>query len=197
VARRTKQRWSVAAADRRLSPGARRVRRLLVTAAVIAALMALDRLGWGPAISPDMARYDGRAFFVVRVVDGDTLDVHVPDGDKPVTRVRLWGIDAPEIAKPWEPDDASEPGGEAAKAALASWAEHRLVFMELLPHRVRDDFGRILAYVRDAHGTCLNELLVREGYAPADGRWWHPDAARYEVLGETARRSGWGVWGAD
>lgn len=141
-----------------------------------------------------MARYDGQACLVVRVIDGDTLDVDLPDGDNPVTRVRLWGINAPELAKPWEPPEASQPGAVEAKAALAAWVEHRLVFLELQPHRVRGDFGRILAYVHDTGGTCLNEELVKLGYAPADPRWWHPRLAAYDTLEDTARRQKRGIW---
>lgn len=190
----SKRLWSVDQAKRRLSPARRRAIAAAVLLAVIVVLAGVDRLGLGLYGGDDLARYDGRAFVVTRVIDGDTLEVAAPDADRPVTRVRLWGIDAPEPAKPRDGGQPGERGAEQARAALAGWTEGRTVKLELLPHRVRGNFGRILAYVYPPDGVCVNERLVDEGLVRADGRWWHPRRARYEVLGESARRSGRGIW---
>jgi len=49
---------------------------------------------------------------VVKVTDGDTLEIRM-DGGK-ADRVRLTGIDAPEL---------SQEHGQEAKAALTKWAD--------------------------------------------------------------------------
>ena len=48
----------------------------------------------------DIEKYHAKSFTVVRVVDGDTIDIDVADGNYPHTRIRLWGIDTPETKSP-------------------------------------------------------------------------------------------------
>ena len=51
-----------------------------------------------PTLDSDFDRYHDKSFRVIHVVDGDTFDIDVPDGETPKTRIRLWGVDTPEIA---------------------------------------------------------------------------------------------------
>jgi hypothetical protein len=48
----------------------------------------------------DFEKYHEKTFAVVNVTDGDTIDINVPDDKYNHTRVRLWGIDAPETKNP-------------------------------------------------------------------------------------------------
>ncbi|MCE5184542.1 MAG: hypothetical protein LLF76_00255 [Planctomycetaceae bacterium] len=50
--------------------------------------------------SSDRQKYHGRAFTVLEVIDGDTLDIDIPDGKFPDTRIRLLGVDTPETRHP-------------------------------------------------------------------------------------------------
>ena len=88
---------------------------------------------------------------VERITDGDTL--RCADG----RRVRLVGIDAPERDQ--------RPFGDAARRALQRLApEGTRVTLE--PGRVRrDQFDRVLAVVRLADGTDVNERLIADGFA--------------------------------
>ena len=52
--------------------------------------------------------------FVRKVADGDTVTLVTRDGAK--LRVRLYGIDAPEV---WHGEKLGQPYGEEAKRALA------------------------------------------------------------------------------
>jgi len=185
---------TVAQARSRYKPGRRLVRQLIVLAAIVAAVVAAERQGLGLHHEGDMQRYHHGSFLVVRVIDGDTLAIDSPDGEKLVTRVRLWGINAPELAKPWQPIDASEPGAVASREVLRFWAEGRVVRLQLLPDRMRGDFGRVLGYVYGPGGICLNEQLIRSGWAPAYGRWWHPQKEVYRLLNESAKRQKRGLW---
>ena len=82
-------------------PRRRRPRSIAVVLLVIlaAAGMYLRRTRTGtPTGGDDRSRYDQRVCTVARVVDGDTIDVSVPDGRFGTTRIRLWGVDTPEVA---------------------------------------------------------------------------------------------------
>lgn len=67
--------------------------------------------------------------------------------------VRLQGIDAPEL---------SQPGGEEARAALASKLAEQPVVVTV--HQ-RDDYGRLLGSVRRADGRDVAAEMLREGQA--------------------------------
>lgn len=116
--------------------------------------------------------------FVKEVVDGDT--VVTLGGD----RIRLHGIDAPELA---------QPHGEAARAFLSETVLGPPVVV--LPLE-RDRYGRTVARLRLEDGTSVQELLLLAGLA-----WWYeeyaPEAADLEAAEATARRDRRGVWSED
>ena len=109
--------------------------------------------------------------YVKNVVDGDTVDVSF--NIYGIQRVRLVGIDAPEIG---------EEGYEEAKEFVNTtcWGEE--VKLDVDDMKQYDSYYRILAvvYVND---TNQNEKLVREGYAEVmyippsefDSREWEGD----------------------
>lgn len=85
---------------------------------------------------------------VRKVVDGDTFYL---DGVR--TRIRLWGVDAPE---------ANEADGAAATAALRSLVAGRRLACEEMD---RDRFARIVARCRLEDGSDLARLLLDLGLA--------------------------------
>ncbi len=94
---------------------------------------------------------------VTQVIDGDTLEL------KDDTRVRLIGIDTPEIGRDGKPDD---PGAHQASTALramiaASGWRVRLV----ADGEGRDRYGRRLAHVFDDQGRNISEQLLERGLA--------------------------------
>lgn len=92
---------------------------------------------------------------VAQVLDGDT--VVLEDGRK----VRLLGIDAPELEKEGKP---AEFLAHKAKAALREWAQGKRVRLEYDELRY-DRYGRTLAHLFLPDGTHLNRELVRQGLA--------------------------------
>ncbi len=140
----------------------------------------------------DFDRYHDRSFPVARVVDGDTIDLRVPDGDKPTTRVRLWGVDTPEVAGPYS--SVMYFGQEAsdyAKRILTG----RMVHVVLSPRRTRGKYGRLLAYVYlQRGGRMFNEMLLETGHAYADTRFDHHYLKKFESLEKHARNVGVGLW---
>ena len=53
---------------------------------------------------PDGQKYHGKTFTVVNIVDGDTFDLDIPDGEHETTRIRPLGIDTPETKHPKYPE---------------------------------------------------------------------------------------------
>jgi micrococcal nuclease len=122
---------------------------------------------------------------VVRVIDGDS--VVLGSGVK----VRVLGIDAPEMEKDGRP---AEFLAHKAKAALAELTLNRTVSLSY--DRLRyDHYGRLLAYLFLPDHTLVNAELVRRGmarvYVNTPNLRYHKEllAAQQEAIG--AQR---GVW---
>lgn len=124
------------------------------------------------------------------VADGDTLRV---DKDGRSTRVRLLGIDAPEVANDGRPAECYGP--EAAERARALLTGRR-VWLEYDAGQDRQDrFGRDLAYVWLDDTTLVNRTLLAEGYVR---EYTYDQAYRYQAEFRTAQREaqGTGLWSA-
>ncbi len=97
---------------------------------------------------------------VVRVVDGDTVDVQL---DGRVERVRLIGINTPESVDPRRPVECF--GVEAAANARAM-LDGQVVLLEADPSQSdRDPNGRLLRYLWLADGRLVNLEQIAQGYA--------------------------------
>lgn len=102
-------------------------------------------------------RANDRPWRVVEVVDGDTIVAR--RGGRTET-VRLLGVDTPETKDPDRPVECFGPEATAFTEARLAGA---LVRLET-DTQERDDYGRLLAYVR-LDGVEFNEVLLRAGYA--------------------------------
>jgi micrococcal nuclease len=135
---------------------------------------------------------------VANVVDGDTIDV-VIDGRE--ERVRLIGIDTPEIAHDAfaeRPATDGECFGDAASAFTSSLLPTGTAVRLERDVVGRDDYGRLLAYVyRADDGVFVNREIVRRGYARP--LTIAPNVAHSELFVEAARaaeRADTGLWSA-
>lgn len=139
--------------------------------------------------SPDWVRYDKKTAKVVRVVDGDTLDIDLGDETGPSTRVRLLGIDAPELAAHF---------GERSHDYLTARSLNQPVTLQLdeTETRERDKHGRLLAYVYLPNNECVNESLIRDGMAYAYRTYPHGLSAQFETAERVARSNRNGMWKA-
>ncbi|MEM6457975.1 MAG: thermonuclease family protein [Planctomycetota bacterium] len=172
----------------------RRKRRRVAAAGLLvvgAVLFVVDRSGLLLHAGSDWARYHGQTHRVAGVIDGDTLDLAVRDGRRSTTRVRLWGVDTPELGRDGRP---AERGAEAARRRAEALALDQPVKLTLQRHRVRDRFGRLLAFVELPDGRSLNATLIAEGLSPADTRWSHDRLGTHATLQTEARRRGAGLW---
>ncbi|MFN3166355.1 MAG: thermonuclease family protein [Phycisphaeraceae bacterium] len=177
----------------RLALKRRKAGALAIALILVFAIACIDRFGGVLPVQDDWRKYHGQSFAVARVIDGDTIDLRVPDGDKPTTRVRLWGVDTPELAKP-DKSLPAEPWAEEARAYTRERVEGRRVTLELQKHRARGRYGRVLAYVRLDDGADLNAELIERGLSEHDDRWSHDRSEQYADLERDARQGGRGLW---
>jgi endonuclease YncB( thermonuclease family) len=136
------------------------------------------------AQSPRVTRSD--SVLVTSVLDGDTITVST------IGRVRLLGIDAPEISHGL---DTPAPFGREARDRLSGLLWHRWVRLEMEGPTL-DAYNRHLAYVILEDGQCVNTILVRDGLARVSAR--QPltrldELKRAEASAQASRR---GMWGA-
>ncbi|TKX59597.1 nuclease [Halorubrum sp. SS7] len=142
---------------------------------------------------------------VVRVVDGDTMEVEFPNGE--VDTVRLLGVDTPETSVGSTAPGEFEgiPDTDAGRAHLATWGGEATTFAEseLAGETVtvvtggdrRGGYGRLLA-VLYVDGEDFNERLLTEGYARLyDTEFAKRDA--YAAAEAGARERGAGLWAFD
>jgi endonuclease YncB( thermonuclease family) len=90
------------------------------------------------------------ALICTAVIDGDTI--RLDNGET----VRLIGIDAPEL---------SQPGGEESRQYLAQLILNKGVTLET-GYEDRDKYNRLLRFVYLGN-LCINEEMIRQGYAEA------------------------------
>ncbi|GAA5156720.1 hypothetical protein GCM10023340_45340 [Nocardioides marinquilinus] len=152
--------------------------------------------GPGPDPTPDPAPSTSvkvERARVVKVVDGDTVDVRMKRGGKR-HRVRILGIDTPEVyggRECWGPEASS-----AAKRLLPVGTP--VVLRSDRTQDLRDRYGRLLRYVEKARtSTDVGKFQVRHGNARV---YVHGDRAFrkvgvYRTAQGLARRAGLGLWG--
>ena len=128
---------------------------LVILAVSIGILVVLIWLSPIFVLSTNLRCPDCETIPVTRIIDGDTF----VSGE---TRIRLYGMDTPEIGEKCA-DEATERLRKLAGDTVR---------VERGP-RPTDVYGRSLAYVYTESGLSIDELLVKEGLAEAwtrDGR---------------------------
>lgn len=130
---------------------------------------------------------------MIKVIDGDTIEVLLGDGTK--EKVRYIGVDTPEAK---HPRVGLECFGRQASAFNSSLVLGKRVWLELDAQR-RDKYGRLLAYVwlDSSKQRMANAVLVSEGYAQLST---HPPNVKYvELFAELQReaiKNNRGLWGS-
>lgn len=142
--------------------------------------------GDSPAAAPMLVRID-------YVVDGDTFYC-TPDGTSESVKVRMIGIDTPEIAH----DSAADCYGNEAWAYTGSQLTDRLAWLTF-DADPDDQYGRTLAYViRDTtEAGFFNRHLARQGYAvPLTVEPNDSYKAEIQADADAAEAAGLGLWSA-
>ena len=157
----------------------------MITTAVATAMIVAS-----PTVAADPI---GTTATVLKVVDGDTIDIR--DDDRGRLRVRILGIDTPETKKPGYTVGCWGP--EATEFAKSTMLGQR-VALEPDPTQDRTDrYGRTLAYLVRADGWDYSVEAARAGTAKSYVYGGVP-VARYDAI-EAAQREAQdasrGLWG--
>lgn len=159
-----------------------------VTKKLLVLFILVAVLGCSKVAQPNEALQPAK---VVGVIDGDTIDVEV---NKVIQRVRLIGIDCPEIT-----GGKNEYMGPEAAKFVSELVLGKTVYLERDVSE-KDQFGRLLRYVWLVDSNTdmqkmLNAMLVMEGLAKAVR--YPPDlkyTETFEVLQDQAMAENKGMW---
>jgi micrococcal nuclease len=129
---------------------------------------------------------------VGRIVDGDTIVVSfdTATGLGRAEKVRLIGVDTPETVDPRRP---VERFGKEAAIFARDHVLGRTVRLAFEP-RVRDTYGRLLAYVFLSDGSCFNLRIVAEGFGFAYTKYPFMFMDDFREAQRSARAAGRGLW---
>lgn len=173
-------------------------------ATALAVVLALGLAGCTITLGPDASTSDRNdTVTVVSVVDGDTLDVRFSNGS--TDRVRLLGVDTPEVHVAVEPTEyEGVPDTEAGRTCLRAAGENAssVVRSRLSGETVtlvfdpaadtRGAYGRLLAYVVH-EGQNINAALVSDGHARLyDSEFGQRE--RFASAEQAAQAAGRGLW---
>lgn len=127
----------------------------------------------------DRETFTGRAF----IIDGDTLKING-------TKIRLIGVDAPEISQKCKTHGHVENCGEIVKLRLVQATSSEITTCY---SQGKDFYGRILAecYVNDIN---INKWLLREGLAVY---YYNKDFKSYKILETLAKEEKVGLWDSE
>lgn len=151
---------------------------------------------------------DGVAGEVVRVVDGDTMDVALSSGGE--VRVRVLGLDTPEKRRGTKVNKDAERSGSSVTQQIELGEEATTRAMALLMNKRvklesgradrgprKDVFDRYLAYLILPGGKDYGLIMIKEGHGECFGwKYPHPRQEVYEKAQKKApnrlkRKRGW------
>ncbi|MEK9159772.1 MAG: thermonuclease family protein [Patescibacteria group bacterium] len=135
-------------------------------------------------------------YWVVAVLDGDTLLLSAPD--RSLFQVRLLAVDTNEINGP---DSTAECYGPEAALFTMDFLKNRAVRLTADPaNEDLDPYGRKLRYVdalqSDGSFSRLNDALLREGYASYPDQYPTTTPDYFKALESQAQEAKLGLWGA-
>ncbi len=141
---------------------------------------------------------------VTKIVDGDGFFV-VDMFGRNETEIRFVDIDAPEIkrSRKLKQDERAThlPGqlllelGQVSKQYLSSIAPvGTSITLVMTKQHNYDFYGRTLAYVLLPDGSCLNEIMITEGYAKPYKKYYCEALTEYQKLNTFARKERRGLY---
>ncbi|SDQ32966.1 thermonuclease family protein [Leucobacter chromiiresistens] len=173
---------------------ANRITKLAITlaAAAIAAVIAAQNIDIDtPTTSPERPG-DSTTQQVTAVVDGDTIKT--VDAAGTVNRIRVIGIDTPEIGRGKTPDEC---WAQEARTALVDLLDGKDVELVSDPSQGDvDRYGRLLRHLYTDTGNVAEQLLQQgAGYEYTYSKPY-AGQADFRSAENAARAAGAGLWGA-
>ena len=141
---------------------------------------------------------------ITDVLDGDSIKV-VSLFNKNEFEIRLYGIDCPENKynrKMVEDEKKLHTpaqfllglGQQAHKFVLSVAPVGTSVTLQIEKGNELDHYKRHLAYVFLPDGSCLNEIIVANGYARATGEYYCAELPKYQALQLNAMQKRLGIY---
>lgn len=164
---------------------------IIATGLIAVVLLAI---GYDKLVISPSKQSAGNSFAVKKVVDGDTVEV---DYYGQLVKIRLIGIDTPEVVDPRKPVQCF---GKEASARAHNLLDGQRVSLELDPLvGETDKYGRKLAYIFMANGDNFALRMIQDGYAheytyQAQSYHYQADFKRAQTEAEAAQR---GLWSAN
>jgi micrococcal nuclease len=168
-------------------------KRVVTVGAAAAAMAALAAGCTSVPLPPAAAQPNTPTATVLRTVDGDTVDVI--DDTRGRIRLRLLGIDAPEVHRPGMTVGCYGP--EAAEYAKAMLTGQRVAIVMDPSQDSHDRYGRTLAYVQLADGRDFGVEAARAGMVH-EYVYGNNPVKRYPQIAEAvseAKAASRGLWG--
>ena len=141
---------------------------------------------------------------VSKVVDGDGLYAYNIFNKKEI-EIRLLGIDAPEIKRCRKLIQDERELHLPGQLLMELGYQSKDYLHQLLPIHTDitfktevkneiDLFGRTLAYVFTSDGICVNEKLIKEGYAKPYNKYYSTHLNKYQQLNFAAKAESMGLY---
>ena len=183
---------------------------LLDASKTVQSVLAWSAIYDGSIVRPPVTPVGSITVQVLRVVDGDSLEVALLDTDdpdlprsvlhrwtaqemslSPSLRVRLIGIDAPELFQ--ETGEISSLGLEALNSVRALIDNEKIELQ--FDAKYWDDYERLLAYAFLPNSEeLLQTALLRNGNAVAERGYSHPYRDHFIAMEEEAKSLKKGMW---
>ena len=141
---------------------------------------------------------------ILNVVDGDGLIIE-NIFDKKLIEIRFLGIDAPELKSCRKLAQDERETHLAAQFLISLGRKSFNFLLEIAPPSTKvsiitekgneiDIYGRTLAYVFLEDGTCLNEIMIKEGFAKPYNRYFCKELSKYQILNLNAKNEQKGLF---
>ena len=143
-------------------------------------------------------------WMVEEVLDGDSLKVK-QEFTQERREIRLYGLDAPEVSFSRKMREDEAKTGISASLLLQYGLMSLDYVLQVCPPGTRitllteldnrtDFWLRDLAYIILPNGECLNELLIRNGFAKASHSYYCSMLPEYQQLNFIARQQHHGIY---
>ena len=143
-------------------------------------------------------------WIVEEVLDGDSLKIK-QEFTQERREIRLYGLDAPEVSFSRKMREDEAKTGISASLLLQYGLMSLDFVLQVCPpgtritlltelHNRTDFWLRDLAYVILPNGECLNELLIRNGFAKASHSYYCSLLAEYQQLNFQAKQNKAGIY---
>ena len=141
---------------------------------------------------------------ITKILDGDSIIVSSIFG-KDEKEIRLYGLDAPEIKNNRKLKEDEKKTQMAGNFLIQLGRQSLNFILKVAPPETKvtivteknnfnDFYGRQLAYVILPDGSCLNEILLSEGYAKAMNEYYCSEMEKYQKLNFSAMQAGKGLY---